>query len=279
MKVFLLVGIAVDIAVLYFDIFPNQNDHEGGLQEMVEMAEIIWRTKPPIGTKKLKFLGQPSGIQAYIIITLIFRIYITLITQITHLLIFIASVAVYEIVNETVKNVEKLTYSKDKIMQLVRMKEQIGVVNEINGPMMVAVFIDMLGHLATALGKPSDDIWYDGIFFLIKYSINFAILVIAAEAHCKAVMLEKSIIFSYVMKESDRSEANKNHQGLWEGKVAKQVQAMQALLRTSPGQNGLTGWKFFLISYPFLGSALSICLTYAMVMLQFVAAPKREKTG
>lgn len=112
MKVFLLVGIAVDIAVLYFDIFPNQNDHEGGLQEMVEMAEIIWRTKPPIGTKKLKFLGQPSGIQAYIIITLIFRIYITLITQITHLLIFIASVAVYEIVNETVKNVEKLTYSK-----------------------------------------------------------------------------------------------------------------------------------------------------------------------
>lgn len=29
-------------------------------------------------------------------------------------------------------------------MQLVRMKEQIGVVNEINGPMMVAVFVMVL---------------------------------------------------------------------------------------------------------------------------------------
>ncbi|OXA47023.1 hypothetical protein Fcan01_18106 [Folsomia candida] len=47
---------------------------------------------------------------------------------------------------------------------------------------------------------------------------------------------------------------------------------VKVFMKNSPGQDGLTGGKFFLLSYGFLGTTATIFLTYVLVMIQFKAA-------
>lgn len=112
MKIFLFVGILVDLAAIYFEIFPNLDNSTQDLGEAIKMTQTILHSERPEGAKTPEFHDLSSKEQTTLIISLVFLVYINLVTQMIHLLIFIASVAIYEIVNETKRNVEMLTQSK-----------------------------------------------------------------------------------------------------------------------------------------------------------------------
>ncbi|OXA40908.1 hypothetical protein Fcan01_24355 [Folsomia candida] len=165
--------------------------------------------------------------------------------------------------------------SRQRLTMLDRfgtMKGIIGKINALNNSYLLVTFLLIVSYGAATFVEAMNNVRLAFKLQLIEYySFYFAILGFAAEAHLKATHIQRHIIMKEV--------GNVKFHGT--SSTGNSLVYVNEFMKNSPGQDGLTGGKFFLVSYGFLGTTATIFLTYVLVMIQFKAASPscNETTG
>ncbi|OXA37845.1 hypothetical protein Fcan01_27331, partial [Folsomia candida] len=157
-----------------------------------------------------------------------------------------------------------------KLKILLDIKKAIKIINTMGSNIVLLVFVHLMLRMADQLGKFQKVSWHEGFQRITMDTVYMLLLLYAAEAHDRLAELDKSVRISPLSISTgemdeilDRCDVN----------ILNELNFFDIKINNANGDEGLRGGAFFTVTYSFLGAAMSVCLTLALVMVQFSVVP------